>query len=385
MKNVIKLIQSGRMLDALSAIQHSFTGTSPASSSPDEQSETKSEENDNSEQPNVNPLQSFTDQLSNFKFELPMSLGQATGFTVNEQEIIPENAQFLKITFKYGQSKHDYRLYVPSSYQQNVEKKQNMPLIIMLHGCNQTAEDFAVDTRMNTLAEIHHCIVAYPSQPVSANQNRCWNWFRTSDQQREQGEPAWLAELTKTIVEQYAVEHSRVYVAGISSGAAMAIIMARTYPELYAAVGVHSGLAYQSASDVSSAMMAMHQGGKLSAQSSVTDAPFIPMIVFHGDKDSTVNIRNGDHIFEQAKQQLQTQASNLQTHQEKHLYENGRSSTQICLSDNLGTIQLEYWKIHGAGHHWIKGSSSQSSTNQDGLNASEEMMRFFLYSSANVS
>lgn len=376
MQAAMKLMQSGQLQEATNLLQSGLGGDAPAAPVTTDQASPLGH-TIFKQRPNANKLKSFADKMSNFKIELPAGMSHGTGFDFNQQEAIPENAQFLKKSLNY-QGSHDYRLYVPSSYQEKVAAGQRLPLIIMLHGCTQSPEDFAAGTRMNQLAEEHHCLIAYPSQPASANQNRCWNWFRTSDQHQGQGEPAWLAELTKTMVDDYAVDSSHVYIAGLSAGAAMAVIMAEAYPELYAAVGVHSGLAYQSATDLPSAMMAMRQGGALTMSNAGNKTTHVPMIVFHGDQDHTVSIRNGEQIFEQAKQRLKGQSGDLQMQQDKQSSTQGRHSTRLHLSDNQGVNQLEYWKIHGAGHSWAGGSTTGSYTDPAGPDASQEMMRFFL-------
>jgi poly(hydroxyalkanoate) depolymerase family esterase len=378
MKEAMKLMQSGQLQAATDVLQRNLGGAESVAPLTAEQPDNQFGQTAFNSLPNSGKLQSFADKMSRFKLELPTGLGQGAGFDFNHEEALPDKALFLKKTLKDRQGSHDYRLYVPSGYQQAVDKGANLPLVIMLHGCTQSPEDFAAGTRMNQLAEQNNCLIAYPSQPATANQNRCWNWFRSSDQQQGQGEPAWLAELTRTITEDYAVDASRVYIAGLSAGAAMAVIMAETYPALYAGVGVHSGLAYGSANDLPSAMMAMSQGGALAATQATQNHPFVPMIVFHGDQDHTVSIRNGEQVFNQAKQRLQSQETDLQTHRDQRHSDQGKNSTLVRITDKQGVDQLEYWKIHGAGHSWAGGSRAGTFTDPTGPDASEEMMRFFL-------
>jgi poly(hydroxyalkanoate) depolymerase family esterase len=135
-----------------------------------------------------------------------------------------------------------YRLYVPSGY-----RGQPLPLVVMLHGCSQTPDDFATGTTMNAVAEENDCLVAYPGQTQSANGSNCWNWFLDTDQRRDRGEPSIIADITKEIARGYSIDVARTYVAGLSAGGAMAAIMATTYPDVFAAAGIHSGLAYRCA------------------------------------------------------------------------------------------------------------------------------------------
>jgi poly(hydroxyalkanoate) depolymerase family esterase len=136
----------------------------------------------------------------------------------------------------------------------------------------------------------------YPAQPASANPAKCWNWFSAPDQQRDRGEPAIIAGITREVLQRYRIDKQRVFIAGLSAGASMSLVMAAAYPELYAAVGAHSGLPYRSATGVLSAMSAMRNG---SATVPSLGTSGVPIIVFHGDHDQTVNPRNGQNILSQ--------------------------------------------------------------------------------------
>ena len=171
-------------------------------------------------------------------------------------DIVPEGARFIERTYSSPAGSRTYRLFIPSRY-----REQPLPLVVMLHGCTQSPDDFAAGTRMNFLAEEQNCFVAYPAQPSQANQAKCWNWFRTADQQRGRGEPSLIAGITRQIMDDYLVDRKRVYVGGLSAGAAAAAIMGATYNDLYAAIGIHSGLACGVATDLPSALVAMRQGG----------------------------------------------------------------------------------------------------------------------------
>jgi poly(hydroxyalkanoate) depolymerase family esterase len=224
---------------------------------------------------------------------------------------------------------------------------------------------------MNFAAEAQPCFVAYPAQPSAANQAKCWNWFRATDQQRGKGEPSLIAGITRQIMRGYSVDPKRVYVGGLSAGAAAAAIMGATYSDLFAAVGVHSGLACGAATDLPSALLAMRQGGGSDQISS--DRPTVPTIVFHGDRDRTVHPNNGDQIIEQS-----IQATSTQSHVLRGQVVGGYAFTRTVHSDASGRQVLEHWSIHGAGHAWSGGSSTGSYTDPRGPDATREMLRFFL-------
>ena len=276
-----------------------------------------------------------------------------------------------------------YKLYIPSGY-----IGQALALLVMLHGCYQNPDDFAAGTRMNMLAETGGFFVVYPGQPSSANISRCWNWFRRGDQQRGAGEPALLAGLTRQIMATYHVDARRVFVAGMSAGAAMSVILGATYPDLYAAVGVHSGLAYAAAHNLATALIAMWHGGLApvrpeSRTSGAADVParVVPTIVFHGDRDLTVNAVNADHVLTpwvQAADEWDTTAGT-----DQHVtvgrgqVPDGYAYTRSIYHDPQGRALMEKWIVHQMGHAWSGGSPSAPHTDPQGPDASAEMVRFF--------
>jgi len=283
----------------------------------------------------------------------------------------PQGARFVECTYASQAGMRRYKLYVPSGY-----KGQSVPLLVLLHGCTQSPDDFAAGTRMNDLAEEQTFLVAYPEQAPSANASKCWNWFRTGDQQRDQGEPCIIAGITRQIMREYSVEAGRVYVAVLSAGGAAAAIMGSNYPDLYAAIGVHSGLACGAARNISSAYAAMRQGAPAEAKRTYRhDQPagVTPTIVFHGDRDTTVSPINGDQIIAQSKA-----SAILQTAVSHGVAPGGIRFTRTVYADKSGRLMLEQWVLHGGGHAWSGGSSAGSYTDPRGPDASREMVRFFL-------
>jgi poly(hydroxyalkanoate) depolymerase family esterase len=285
----------------------------------------------------------------------------------------PGGAQFLTRSFSSAAGAREYKVYVPASRPQAPRG-----LILMLHGCTQTPDDFAAGTNMNAVAEAHGLMVAYPHQPKSANASACWNWFNPADQNRDAGEPSIIAGLTQSLVSEFAADPRRVFVAGLSAGGAMAAVMGATYPDLYAAVGVHSGLAYRSANDVASAFATMrgpsgHAPAPARRGASATE-PGVPTIIFHGSRDRTVHPSNADRIVEAARDRLATGMDP----EEIRGVEGGRGYARKILRGSGGVPVVEFWRIEGAGHGWSGGRHEGSFADPKGPNASVEMVRFFL-------
>ena len=303
-------------------------------------------------------------------------------------EAVP--GQFLLRSHSASAGTRSYRLYVPArpAGQSAGRADKPMPLVLMLHGCTQSAEDFAAGTQMNRLADEQGFLVAYPEQDTDANPSRCWNWFRSDDQQRGSGEPSLLAGIVMAVSQECAVDTRRVYVAGLSAGAAMAVVLGETYPDVFAAVGAHSGLPYAAAHDIPSAMAAMKGRSFMMGMPhfpGTADDPrrpsthAVPVIVFHGDRDHTVQHSNGETIVQRACEayaHLPKAAHLVSSHEEGE--QSGRRYTRNVHSDAHGTPRVEQWTLHGAGHTWSGGNPKGSYTDSGGPDASAEMLRFFL-------
>ncbi len=288
-----------------------------------------------------------------------------TATDASEPADVPSGGRFVERKYTDGVGTRAYKLYIPSGY-----VGQAAPMVVMLHGCTQTPDDFAAGTRMNSLAEEQTFLVAYPAQSSGANFSKCWNWFEPANQRRGGGEPSIIAGIVGEVSDEHRIADGRVYVAGMSSGGAMAAIMGEAYPELFAAVGVHSGLAPGSAHDLSSAFSAMRSGGAGAAKS----PPATPMILFHGDSDTTVHPRNADHLLERwTADGYETRRSTERREQAS----GGYSYTRDAFRGLDERTLVERWIVHGLGHAWSGGSFSGSYTDSKGPDASAEMIRFF--------
>jgi len=248
-------------------------------------------------------------------------------------------------SFRNSSGQRAYKLYVPPN-----PDGTPRPLVVMLHGCTQDADDFAAGTAMNAAAREQGFHVLYPVQSRDANPQKCWNWFKHNHQQPGRGEPSILAGMTREVIAAHNIDPTRVYVAGLSAGGAMAAILAGAYPELYAAAGVHSGLAAGAATDLPSALSAMKGV----------------------DRDATVNPANAGNVIA-ASVGPNARVETVRVAGAGSM----RDSTQHVYRDAAGNIVAERWDVHGAGHAWAGGSEQGSYTDRTGPDATAEMLRFF--------
>ena len=273
----------------------------------------------------------------------------------------PSAGRFIDGNFTEKSGTRAYKFFIPPAASNDA-----LPLIVMLHGCSQDADDFAAGTCMNDLARERGFYVLYPEQTRHANSSGCWNWFKHNHQARGQGEPAILAGMARDVMARYVIDPRRVYVAGLSAGGAMAAILGDAYPDMFAAVGVHSGLPTGSATNLPAALGVMKTGAATPARTGATP----PTIVFHGDKDTTVHPMNGERVAEAIAGRTTPDSSRARC-------SNGREFTRRIYTRPDGRVVAEHWVVHGAGHAWSGGSARGSYTDANGPNASEEMLRFF--------
>jgi poly(hydroxyalkanoate) depolymerase family esterase len=282
----------------------------------------------------------------------------------------PAAGSFVDGRFSCAQGSLAYKLYTPTG-----STRRRLPLVVMLHGCTQTAADFAAGTKMNRLADEIGLLVLYPEQSIAASLGRCWNWHRPGDQRRGSGEPAVIAALTRHAIALCRADAARVYIAGISAGGAAAAIVAAAYPELFAAACVHSGLARGTIATLGEALAAMRNGISASAVDDGTPGRIVPTIVFHGDRDRIVHPSNAGGFLAQLRR---SSAGPIAGETDRGCSAGGRDFTRTRYRQGRGAVLLEDWTIHGTGHAWSGGSPAGSHTDPAGPDASREMVRFFL-------
>ena len=371
MRNASRLTQAGRLMDATAAIQRALGGHLPSAAVapmpvpmpvPVQAHTTHTVPGEVldgcvSEQPRVGAPQP---QAPNASSSIPSPSPTPTH---------PPPGAFSTAPHHHAGLTRAYKLFVPAG-----AAARPLPLLVMLHGCTQSPDDFAAGTGMNGLAQAEGFCVLYPAQSQDANPQRCWNWFKRNHQSRGHGEPAFIASLTQAVMRTHGIDPARVFVAGLSAGGAMAALVGAAYPELFAAVGVHSGLAPGAAQNLPDALAAM-QGTR--AAKPAARLP-LPVIVFHGDQDRTVHLNNAAQIIAAAQHGAGPTAGRVGTARVEHgMSAAGQRFTRTVHDVPAGASAAEHWLLHGAGHAWSGGQAAGSYTDPRGADASREMLRFF--------
>jgi poly(hydroxyalkanoate) depolymerase family esterase len=364
MVQALNLTKAGRLAEATELIQRILGSSSDSG-------ESSSKSGSSPDIPLLNPLSRVAEPLRKALqnaqgLQVPLERPQVQG-----QAPPPDSlgaGVLLDKTYANGSGARRYLVYVPPGC-----PTEGVPVVVMLHGGTQAVHDYAAGTAMNKLADLHHFLVVYPEQDAAANPMRYWNWFRPQDQRTGHGEPALIAGITEQVIGDYNADRNRIFIVGFSAGGAMATVMAATYPDLYAAAGVHSGLPYGAAYDVQSAFALMRGENLPSRQDS---ALRIPLIVFHGDRDQIVNVVNAGHIRQQRLGADPVATAGEGVTATRGQVSGGRSYARTIYAADAEVL-LELWIVHGAGHAWFGGTSGRSYTDPSGPDASAEMVRFF--------
>lgn len=246
-----------------------------------------------------------------------------------------------------------------------------------LHGCTQTASDFAAGTRFDSVAEGAGAYVVYPEQNVLHNGNRCWNWFLEENQHRDRGEPRAILDVVESVLERYPIDRRRVYVAGLSAGGAMAAILAEQAPDLFSAVGIMAGVPLHASHDLATARAAMHgvtphaHPFPLATAVGAGDYTRMRATIWTGASDRTVNPSNASEL---AKQFLAL----FGMPDARAVRADAPDMTIERWYDPSGVARVEAVNVRGMGHAWSGGSFRGSHTHPSGPRASDAMMRFFL-------
>jgi poly(hydroxyalkanoate) depolymerase family esterase len=353
MRRATVATRAGNAADATRIIQDALAGRAAGEGSPSE----------------PRPRRPLGDVVKTLRWG--RSVVDRPGTAVPKPPQMPDGARFVTRSFACAAGTRGYKLYVPASAVHGLNG-----LILMLHGCNQTPDDFATGTNMNAIAEANRLLVAYPAQTGASNAASCWNWFKPADQRRDAGEPAILAGLAHAVTAEFDVPPGRIFAAGLSAGGAMAAVLGATYPDLFAAIGVHSGLPAGAASDVVSAFAAMRGDSRVTPAPMRTtgSGPGPRTIIFHGTADRTVHAGNAERLAAAAKARAPAGAPR----KERGTSGSGRAYARTLIEDPQGTAVVELWMIEGAGHAWAGGKKSGSYTDPSGPDASAEMVRFFL-------
>jgi len=282
-----------------------------------------------------------------------------------------------------------YSIFVPSGYQPG----QPIPLVVMIHGCMQDANDFMIGTQMNQIAERENFIVIYPEQSTAYNAGRCWNFFETANQRRGSGEPQAIVNMVNHVQSNFTINSDAIFAAGISSGGALTTTLGVLYPDVFRAISVHAGLSYQSGINAATGVSAMLSAipavnPAFAANNAVAGiglgrARVVPTQVFHGSFDTVVNPLNGDNIVAQMLTYNAWSDSSINIFNRTFRtgtapVANGRTYSVESFRNSAGQVVVEHRRINLMGHDWSGGNAAGSHTDPRGPNASEIVWRFFM-------
>jgi poly(hydroxyalkanoate) depolymerase family esterase len=374
MREATQLTQAGRVGEATETIQRALSGIAPSES-----------------------LRRFSAHATGLQDRSAFLSRPALRPMRDESPYVDEErGEFTSGMHTHGATTRAYKLYVPPG-----DVGPRPALIVMLHGCTQDPDDFAAGTGLNERAREGAFFVLYPAQSQDANPSRCWNWFKPNHQRRGRGEAGLIADMTQAIVNEHGIDPERVFIAGLSAGGAMAAVVAAGYPEIFAAVGVHSGLPPGIAENLPEALAAMKgdaaPGARVAGITRVGRMPGgapvhtpVPTIVFHGDQDGTVHPRNAGLVVEAMLGGSITATRQGSPHSVRNsrveygMSVHGRRYTRTIYVGDDGEAVAEHWVIHGAGHAWAGGRPQGSYTDAQGPDATSEMLRFFFSHSRNL-
>ncbi len=261
---------------------------------------------------------------------------------------------------------------------------------MLLHGCRQNSTDFAADSGFIALADANGMVIIAPRQEMHHQLQRCWRWYESAHQHRGRGEPAILTDIVAEVAASatgWRVDRRRVYVAGISAGGAMALILATTYPDVFAAAGVHSATAYRSATQGLGALGAMSARGSASRIDTALDSvdaavgTMAPVVVVHGTDDRIVRSPNADRIVVQwlasrgAGRAGPGRIRPLAV--TRSLTVGGRRCVRTRWYTVGGKRVLEYWRVDGLAHAWSGGTGRAQFIDRSGPSAAQLMWEFF--------